>query len=81
MRRKRRILRLPVPSELAEEFMGLARKLGKTKADLLREMLNVYKARQQEEELYRLQRRISSQLNRATPFTEREIDRIVFEDR
>lgn len=43
-------------------------------------MMTVYRARQDEEEFVRLQRRISRQLKRHRPFTEKEIDRIVFED-
>ncbi|MFQ5916080.1 MAG: ribbon-helix-helix protein, CopG family [Nitrospinota bacterium] len=81
MPRKRRILRLSIPSGIAEEFEALARKLGKTEAELLREMLNVYKAKQGEDELYRLQRRISRQLNRPNPLSEKEIGRIVYENR
>jgi metal-responsive CopG/Arc/MetJ family transcriptional regulator len=81
MRRRNRILRLSIPSDLTEEFKGLARELGKSKSELFREMIAVYKARQDEEELYRVQRRISQQLNRAKLFTEKEIDRIIFEER
>lgn len=81
MSHTKRILRFSLPSELPEEFASLARRLGKTKTELLREMLDVYKERQEEQELYRLQRRFSRQLNLPKPLTEKEIDRIVFEDR
>jgi hypothetical protein len=81
MPRKNRILRLSIPSDLTEEFRGSARDLGKSKSELFREMIAVYKARQDEEELYRIQRRISRQLSRSKSFTEKEIERIVFEDR
>ena len=81
MPRKSRILRLAIPQGLRQEYEILAKELGKTKSELFRDIIAVYKARQDEEELYRLQRRISRRLKRPKPFTEREIDRIVFEDR
>lgn len=81
MPRKTRVIRLAIPQGLKQEYETLAKELGKSKSELLREMIAVYKARQEQEELYRLQRRISRQLNRAKPFTEKEIDRIVFEGR
>jgi metal-responsive CopG/Arc/MetJ family transcriptional regulator len=81
MRRKNRILSLSIPSDLAEEFKGLARELGKSQSELFHDMIAIYKARQDEEELYRLQRRISRQLSCSKSFTEEEIERIVFEDR
>lgn len=81
MPRKSRILRFSVPSGLGKEFETLAKTCGKSKSELFREMMTVYRARRDEEGFVRIQHRISRQLKRPRPFTEKEIDRIVFEDR
>ncbi len=52
-----------------------------TKSELFRNMLAVYRAKREEEEFLRLQRRMARKACRDVPYTEKEIDRIVFEDR
>lgn len=81
MPRMNRIVRFSLPSQLAEEYESLARELGRNKTKLFREMMAVYKGKQEEEELYRLQRGISRQLKRPKPFTRRQIEQIVSEGR
>lgn len=81
MPRKNRIVRFAIPQGLRQEYETLAKELGKTKSELFREMLAVFRARKNEEDLFRLQRRIARQLDRRKRLTEAEIDRIVFEDR
>ncbi|MGH7472363.1 MAG: CopG family transcriptional regulator [Candidatus Methylomirabilales bacterium] len=81
MPRKTRILRFVIPQGLRQEYETLAKELGKTKSELFREMLAVFRARKNEEDLLQLQRRIARQLDRRKRPTEAEIDRIVFEDR
>ena len=49
------------------------------KSELFREMFVVYQSVREEQELYRLQRRMTRQAGRR--FTEKEIEKIVFEDR
>ena len=78
---KSRTLRFSVPRGLGKEFEALAKEVGKSKGELLREMMAVYKARQEGKEVHRLQRRYARQISRSKPLTEKEIDRIVFKSR
>jgi hypothetical protein len=69
--RNRRILRLLVPHGLGKEFEALAKELGKSKGELLRELMTAYRARRDEKEFVRVQRRITRQLKRPKPLTAR----------
>jgi len=79
MGRTSRLLAVSLPPDLAEEYEAVAKELGKNKSELFREMFAVYQAVREEQELYRLQRRMTRQTGRR--FTEKEIEKIVFEDR
>ena len=81
MARKTKVLGFSVAPEIAEEVEAIARREGKTKSELFREMLAIYRAKQEEAELLRLQGRMARRARRDAPFTEKEIDKIVFEDR
>jgi predicted DNA-binding protein len=79
MGRTSRLLAVSLPPDLAEEYEALAKELGKNKSELFREMFAVYQVVREEQELYRLQRRMVRQVGKR--FTEKEIEKIVFEDR
>ncbi|MFQ5852661.1 MAG: ribbon-helix-helix protein, CopG family [Candidatus Binatia bacterium] len=79
MGRTSRLLAVSLPPDLAEAYEVLAKELGKNKSELFREMFAVYQGVREEQELYRLQRRIARQVGKR--FTEKEIEKIVFEDR
>jgi predicted DNA-binding protein len=79
MGRTSRLLAVSLPPDLAKDYEALAKELGKNKSELFREMFAVYQAVREEQELYRLQRNMTRQAGRR--FTEKEIEKIVFEDR
>ncbi len=81
MSRKTRILGFSVAPDIAEEYEKLAQRRKKSKSELFRDMVETYKTRLEEEEFFRLQRRMARRAQRRGGFTEKEIERIVFEDR
>ncbi|MBI4527724.1 MAG: CopG family transcriptional regulator [Deltaproteobacteria bacterium] len=81
MGRATKVLGFSVSPEIAEEYERLAARQQKTKSKLFRQMLEIYKAKLGEEEFFRLQRRMARRARRKGVFTEREVEKIVFEDR
>ncbi|MBI2088214.1 MAG: ribbon-helix-helix protein, CopG family [Deltaproteobacteria bacterium] len=81
MGRKTRVLGFSVAPDIAEEYEQLAERQRKTKSELFRQMVEAYKARLDEEEFFRLQRRMASRARKRGVFTEKEVERLVFEDR
>ena len=81
MARKTKILGFSVPPHLADEYERMAAREGKTRSELFREMVAVYRQKRDEEELYRLQQRMSRAARKRGALTERDVERIVFEDR
>lgn len=81
MGRRTRVLGFSVSPEVAKEYSRLTTEAGTTKSELFRRMVAAYKATQEEEEFFRLQRRMAGRLQKRRPLTEKDIDRIVFEDR
>ncbi|HEY3358342.1 MAG TPA: ribbon-helix-helix protein, CopG family [Polyangia bacterium] len=81
MARKTKILGFSVPPEVADEYAAMAARQGKSRSELFREMVEVYRRQQDEEELFRLQRRMSKAARATGSFTERDVERIVFADR
>ena len=81
MGRKTRILGFSVPPELAEEYERLAQRAGRSKSELFREMVETYKAKREEEEFFRLQSRMGRRARAKGVLTERDVERLVFEDR
>ena len=81
MARKTRVLGFSVPPEVAEEYERLAKRERRTKSDLFREMIAAYKARRAEEEFHRLQSRMSRRARAKGVLTEKDVERLVFEDR
>jgi len=81
MGRKTKVLGFSVAPEIADEYEQLANLSGKTKSELFRQMLQVYKAKLEEDEFFRLRHQMARRARRAGVFTEKEVEQIVFEDR
>ncbi|TMB67376.1 MAG: ribbon-helix-helix protein, CopG family [Deltaproteobacteria bacterium] len=81
MGRNTRILGFSVAPEIAEEYDRLAQRQKKSKSELFRQMVETYKARLDEEEFYRLQAKMARSVRKKRIFTEKEVEKIVFEDR
>lgn len=81
MARRTRVLGFSVPPDVAIEYERLAERERRSKSDLFREMFAVYKAKREEEEFFRLQGRMSRRARDKGVLTEKEVERLVFEDR
>jgi metal-responsive CopG/Arc/MetJ family transcriptional regulator len=81
MARRTRVLGFSVPPELAEEYERLAKRERRSKSDLFREMIAAYKTKRAEEEFFRLQTRMSRRARTKGVLTEKDVERLVFEDR
>lgn len=81
MARKTRVLGFSVPPEVAEEYERLAERTGRSKSELFREMIRTYKARRDEEEFFRLQRKMAPRARAKGVLSEKDVERLVFEDR
>jgi predicted DNA-binding protein len=81
MGRKSRVLGFSVAPEIAEEYEQLAERQRKTKSELFRQMVEAYKAKLEDEEFYRLQKKMARRAREKRIFTEKEVERLVFEDR
>lgn len=88
MARTTKVLAVSLPPDLVREYEALARRLRKNKSELFREMWTAFKAVREEEEFYRVQRRVireaggaARRAGRKWPLTEAEVERIVFADR
>lgn len=81
MARRTRVLGFSVPPELAEEYEKLARREGRSKSELFREMIAAYKTKRDEEAFGRLQSRMSRRARAKGVLTEKDVERLVFEDR
>lgn len=81
MARKTRVLGFSVAPSIAAEYERLAARQRKSKSELFREMVETYKAKLDEDALLRLQARMSRKARKLGVLTERQVERIVFEDR
>jgi len=81
MGRRTRVLGFSVAPEIADEYEQLAERQRKTKSELFRQMVENYKARLEEEEFFRLQKNMAGRARKKGVFTEKEVERLVFEDR
>jgi len=81
MPRRTRVLGFSVSPEIADEYERLAKRERRSKSDLFREMIAAYKAQRAEEEFLRLQARMSRRAREKGVFTEKDVERLVFEDR
>lgn len=81
MGRKTTVIGFSVSPAIAKECENLASKQKTSKSELFRRMLETYKAALDEDAFFRLQRRMARRARKKGVFTEKEVDRIVFEDR
>ncbi len=81
MGRKTRVLGFSVAPKIAEAYEQLAKLQKKSKSELFRQMVETYKAKLEEEEFFRLQAKMARSARKKGIFTEKEVERIIFEDR
>jgi len=81
MGRKTRVLGFSVAPAIAEEYEQLAERQRKSKSELFRQMVETYKAKLEEEEFFGLQKKMARKARRKGVLTEKEVERLVFEDR
>jgi metal-responsive CopG/Arc/MetJ family transcriptional regulator len=81
MPRKTAVLGFSVSPELAKEYQRIAEREGTTKSELFRRMVISYKTEREEEEFLKLQRKMARRARTMGVLTERDVERIVFEDR
>jgi len=81
MARSTAVLGFSVSPELAADVGRLAKRQRMSKSELFRRMVEGYKAKLDEEELHRLQRRMVRSARRRKVLTERQVEKLVFEDR
>ena len=81
MARKTRVLGFSVPPQVAEEYEQLAKRERRGKSELFREMIATYKAKRDEEAFLRLQGRMSRRARAKGILTEKDVERLVFDDR
>ena len=81
MKRRRVAVTISLPPDIAENYEKLAKKEAKNKSQLFRDMFLLYKARTLEQEFYDLQRRGAKLARKKAILTEKDVERIVFEDR
>jgi len=79
--RTTRVIGFSVSPTLAKEYEQLTARQGTNKSELFRRMMKTYKAVLEEEEFYGLQRRMARRARTTRVLTEKEVERIVFEDR
>jgi hypothetical protein len=81
MPRRTAVLGFSVPPNVAADYERLAKKERTTKSELFRRMVEAYRAKLEEEEFFQLQRRMTRRARRRGVFTEKDVEKIVFEDR
>src|SRR5262249_19012329 len=79
--RRTKVLGFSVAPELAEEYEQLAARQGTSKSELFRQMVATYQAKLEKEEFFRLQRKMAQRAQKQGICTDKEVERIVFEDR
>lgn len=81
MSRRTKVVGFSIVPELADEYEQLATRQRLNKSELFRRMIETYKEKLEEEAFFRLQRKMAGRARRKGVFAEREVERIVFEDR
>jgi hypothetical protein len=81
MPRKTAVLGFSVSPELAKDYERIAEREGTTKSELFRRMVNSYKSEREEEEFFKLQRKMTRRARSTGVLTERDVEKIVFADR
>jgi predicted DNA-binding protein len=81
MSRRTKVVGFSIAPELAEEYEQLATRQRLNKSELFRRMIEAYKEKLEEEEFFRLQRKMAGRVRQKGVFTEQKVEQIVFEDR
>ncbi len=81
MGRSRVAVTISIPPRLAREYDRLAQASAKNRSQLFREMFELYRQSQDEEALRALQRYGRRKARERGILTERDVERLVFEDR
>ena len=81
MGRDRVPVTISLPPQLAKEYDQLAKTTTKTRSQLFREMFELYRQSQAEAALQALQRHGRRKARERGILTERDVERLVFEDR
>ena len=81
MGRNRVAVTISIPPQLAEDYDRLARNTAKNRSQLFREMFELYRQSQEEEAFRSLQRYGRRKARERGILTERDVERLVFEDR
>jgi len=81
MGRSRVAITISIPPRLAREYDRLAQASAKNRSQLFREMFELYRQSQDEEALQSLQRYGRRKARERGILTERDVERLVFEDR
>ena len=81
MGRNRVAVTISIPPRLAEDYDRLARSTAKNRSQLFRDMFELYRQRREEEALQSLQRYGRRKARERGILTERDVERLVFEDR
>ena len=79
--RSRVAVTISLPPQLAREYDRLAQAVAKNRSQLFREMFALYRQSQEEETLRALQRYGRRKARERGILTERDVERLVFEDR
>ena len=81
MKRRRVAMTISLSPEIAERYEKLAQKEAKNKSQLFRDMFLLYNAKILEQEFLDLQREGARLARKKGIFTEKDVERIVFEGR
>jgi metal-responsive CopG/Arc/MetJ family transcriptional regulator len=80
-KRRRVALSISLPPEIARDYEVLARRLAKNKSQLFREMFQAYRENAVKSEFFDLQRYGAATARKKGIFTEKDVERLVFEGR
>ena len=81
MGRSRVAVTISIPPEMAEDYDRLAKTTAKSRSQLFREMFEQYRQSQEEEAFRSLQRYGHRKARERRILSERDVERLVFEDR
>ena len=81
MKRRRVAMTISIPPEIAEDYEKIARKEAKNKSQLFRDMFLSYKTQTLERDFLSLQREGAKLARKRAIYTEKDVEKIVFEGR